>query len=535
MNSIDSQKNANQQAAIQPSEFAQEDDGIDDVVIHVFDDDERIHVYKSDIFAEREDEDEDEDEEVPPLIVTASSGLTVDFLASVILSLPPENADEAEANLNLTGLKKIDLGTPKNKMPTKANLPYKKQDDLVKKDLMNAAAQAGRKKLYYRYAQDPLLNVWYFLETPVFKGLFGNPDSYKFWPHWKGSKRKYLEKRLRVKYGDLGYNKFSVIPDIKSNIEVFKDVELPQTKAGLGMLPKSDILDDFVFEMYLPFYNKLYGVGDFKIREYETHVENIFTDRVRLAELKKLEKKGKKLSQEQVDEINELNIQIEQNENLRLAQKQSILDDYNKKLEEDPDFENRNIRNDPELEKIRRINIKSIVEGLELDFIEKYSKEVNQGVVTIPITQGISKSKLKKGRFKAKVALGTNGSEVTFRINDWSQFSSPDRNMLTSDALIEASTDIGESLRLGIPPYVHCKSGISRSASSLTGGRVKLFIDDRLANGIRPSAKDIKDLISEQIDILAKFRPEVKIRGGQRANLERVFLKYTANQELGRP
>ncbi|MFK7823470.1 MAG: hypothetical protein AB8G05_04905 [Oligoflexales bacterium] len=184
------------------------------------------------------------------------------------------------------------------------------------------------------------------------------------------------------------------------------------------------------------------------------------------------------------------------------------------------------------------LDVFSIVEDFELSHIQKYPKsgDTINDVTEINVTPDLTTlESYAKGRYKVKIDLDNSDQALSLGINRWNQYSTPDRTMMTSKVLRTAASDLAESLKLGNHVYIHGKSGISRSASTLATARAMLLIDGALAKGLRPSKQNIDDLIKEQINLINKSRPEVKIHGPQRSNIESVLFDYTANRSLGLP
>jgi len=171
--------------------------------------------------------------------------------------------------------------------------------------------------------------------------------------------------------------------------------------------------------------------------------------------------------------------------------------------------------------KSQNFDIMSIVEGFELKFAMDKSPAL-KGNTTAPTDLG-------NGRFLMKVDTGS--VDKTLGIDSWTQYSTPDRTMMTANVVRAAIEDLLANMKAGQITYVHCKSGKGRSASVVVGARVAAIMDaaaDIAAKKAPPSTvvwdtKTIDAILEEQITAVHDARSEIGISDAQKTNLQKVL------------
>lgn len=505
-----------QQQNSQNSQPAQEATIIpDDISIHLFDDEERIYIYPAEL------QKEEDGEELPPMLVSTVSGHTFELLGSsaIASSIEYEEAENQGSNLNLTVALKPRLRDDSVFMPnmTKKNPdlpPYRKLYDdppnsiREKEPLNQSTRKARRRKWVTRNVVEPAITLINFSKNPKFKLI---P-----WEAWEASKIAYFTKRIQKKYKNLSYNKYSFIDQVGSNVKAFADVEVPPTvgNATLGMLPTTGILKDVRFEMNAHVYAR-----HSKFENYLELDDDVVTKRGALKELEVKRKKDKSnFSPDDQTRMDQLSREIKELDTQRIALRDDISADTI--FRDDPDF--------------RPLDIYSMVEDFELAFINQYAGKANRiaDVTEINVRPNLTTVKdFGKGRYKVEIETDNSEEALALGIYRWNQYSTPDRTMMTSNVLSSAAYDLADSMMAGQHIYIHCKSGISRSASTLATARAMILIDGVRGKKVRPSPAEIDELIDEQIAMINKDRPEVKIHQPQRDNIKTVLYQY-ANRDF---
>ncbi len=172
-------------------------------------------------------------------------------------------------------------------------------------------------------------------------------------------------------------------------------------------------------------------------------------------------------------------------------------------------------------------NIVSMVESYELQHvftnIKKPSAEVqggNHGVAT-PQTQAKQDFKSPE-RFMMPMQVSRETTE-NLGIQNWTQFSTPDRNMMTGDLTDAAIASLLGYMNAGKSTYVHCKSGQGRSASIVVGARVAYIIQEAKKKGFELDRKTLDQILDQEIANVKAARPVVSISPAQKLNLQKVL------------
>ena len=135
----------------------------------------------------------------------------------------------------------------------------------------------------------------------------------------------------------------------------------------------------------------------------------------------------------------------------------------------------------------------------------------------------LTKKYLSKDRYVMTLEIGAQ--ERSMGISDWTQYSTPDRTMMTADLLEAAIDSIGIDMRKNTYAFVHCKSGKGRSATAVVGARVDIIMQEARQMGAILDERTINELIEEQIRHVQAARSEVGISPMQKANLQKVLYR----------
>lgn len=156
------------------------------------------------------------------------------------------------------------------------------------------------------------------------------------------------------------------------------------------------------------------------------------------------------------------------------------------------------------------IRLISIVEQFELaSFFPSVIKATNQTKITLP-----------RGRYKAEFSGNAVAESLGMDNLSIAQFSSRDREMLTPELLNDAIDYIHDQiLKTKNELFIHCKSGVGRSASVVTGSRADRVIELINQKGIKLTESQVTSIVDSQIQQIIAARPVVKISPPQKANI----------------
>lgn len=176
--------------------------------------------------------------------------------------------------------------------------------------------------------------------------------------------------------------------------------------------------------------------------------------------------------------------------------------------------------------KIVKYEVISMMENFEFHYIKQQKFSFQEGDLAVKRTIAF-----KKGRFHNALNVDTP-TVKNLGVYKWDQFSTPDRTMLTSKVLDDASESLTKAMKNGRFVYVHCKSGKGRSATVVATARVKVQIDEAKASGKILTKSAIDSMISEQTKAISSVRSLVGISTFQKTNMQRVLYERAFSQTV---
>lgn len=129
---------------------------------------------------------------------------------------------------------------------------------------------------------------------------------------------------------------------------------------------------------------------------------------------------------------------------------------------------------------------------------------------------------LGKGRYRIVFEVqDKNLKEVG--INNWTEYGTPDRNMMTGEVARQAMVEVATNIRAGKLTYVHCKSGKGRSGSVVVGAIAMLQLKELKAAGVVMDRKVIDDVLKNIHDQTKAARPELNVSAPQYLNVQKIL------------
>jgi hypothetical protein len=168
-----------------------------------------------------------------------------------------------------------------------------------------------------------------------------------------------------------------------------------------------------------------------------------------------------------------------------------------------------------------KFDIVSVIENFEKEFAVKKINESLPAAGKLTPQASATKIDYEEGRFRMDLDFGAGAGSLGVR--KWTQFSSPDRTMMTPQVLKGAMDEVITAMRGGQGIFVHCKSGKGRSATVVVGARVAVLIDAAKARGIEVDKSLIEELIEEQTAQVKLQRKEMDVSSFQKFNLREVL------------